>query len=208
VLLPPQVDTGTEPAEPPAPPTDAPADDYAAWKARHAAWQVEHNAWKARLDADMRAVRAQRAAENRARSEAYRAEAEMRRREYRRANPRTSAAFVFAAIGLALIASAVTAIVVSNSPDFDGFGLPAALASATIVFALAGVLAGALRRRSGFLGFLSILLLVATLTTAFIPRDRLVIGLPNVGLPPSASAASAHPLGDLTGNPTATGEQR
>ncbi len=199
VPLPPQVDTAAEPTEPPAPPTDAPPEDYAAWKARHAAWQVEHNAWKARLDADMRAVRAQRAAENRARSDAYRAQAEQRRREYRLANPRTSAAFVFTTIGLALIASAVTAIVVSNSPQFAGFELTAALAVATIVFALAGVLAGALRRRSGFLGFLSILLLVATVTTAFIPRDRQLVLQPvGAWLTPSASASYAQPLGDLT----------
>ncbi len=199
VPLPPQVDTAAEPTEPPAPPTDAPAEDYAAWKARHAAWQVEHNAWKARLDADMRAVRAQRAAENRARSQAYAAQAEQRRRKYRLANPRTSAAYVFATIGLALIASAVTAILVSRSPDFVGFEVTASLAVATIVFALAGVLAGALRRRSGFLGFLSILLLVATLTTAFIPRDRqLVLQPAGAWLAPTASASYVQPLGQLT----------
>ena len=199
VPLPPQVDIAAEPSEPPAPATDAPTEDYEAWKARHAAWQVEHNAWRARLDADMRAVRAQRAAENRARSDAYRAQAEQRRREYRLANPRTSAAYVFATIGLALIASAVTAIVVTSSPDFDGYELTASLAVATIVFALAGVLAGALRRRSGFLGFLSILLLVGTLTTAFIPRDRQLVLQPvGAWLTPTASASYAQPVGDTT----------
>ncbi|NEN07864.1 PspC domain-containing protein [Diaminobutyricibacter tongyongensis] len=198
VPLPP-VDTTTEPTEPPAPPTDAPADDYAAWKARHASWQVQHNAWQARHDADMRAIRAQRAAENRARSDAYRAEAEARRREYRLANPRTSAAYVFATIGLALIASAITAIVVSRGPEFDGYEVTASLAVATIVFALAGVLAGALRRRSGFLGFLSILLLVATVTTAFLPRDRQLVLQPvGAWLVPSASASYAQPFGETT----------
>ncbi|WP_345763590.1 PspC domain-containing protein [Diaminobutyricibacter sp. McL0608] len=199
IPLPPVVDTTAEPTEPPAPPTGAPTDDYAAWKARHAAWQVEHNAWKARHDADMRAIRAQRAAENRARSQAYAVEADARRREYRLANPRTSAAYVFATIGLALIVSAVTAIVVSTRPEFDGYELTASLAAATIVFGLAGVLAGALRRRSGFLGFLSILLLVATLTTAFIPRDRQLVLQPvGAWLAPTASASYAQPVGDTT----------
>ncbi len=199
VPLPPQVDTTSEPTEPPAPPSDAPAEDYTAWKARHNSWQAEHNAWKARHDADMRAVRAQRAAENRARSQAYAAESAMRRREYRLANPRTSAAYVFATIGLALIASAVTAIIVSSKPEFNGFEVTASLAVATIVFALAGVLAGALRRRSGFLGFLSILLLVATLTTAFIPRDRQLVLQPvGAWLAPTASASYTQPVGDTT----------
>ena len=195
----PHVDTTSEPTEPPAPPTDAPADDYDAWKARHASWQVEHNAWKARHDADMRAIRAQRSAENRARSQAYAAAAAQQRREYRLANPRTSAAYVFATIGLALIASAITAIVVGNQPEFDGYEVTASLAVATIVFALGGVLAGALRRRSGFLGFLSILLLVATLTTAFIPRDRQLVLQPvGAWLAPTASASYAQPVGDTT----------
>lgn len=194
----PILDTSAEPTEPPSPGTDAPADEYAAWKARYTAWQIEHNAWKARRDADLRAVRSQRAAENRARSRAYAEQAEQRRRAYRLANPRTSAAYVFATIGLALVAAAVTAIVVGSDPDFDGYEFTASLAVATTVFGLAAILAGALRRRSGFLGFLSVVLVVATLTSAFIPKDRELILQPagTAWIAPTASASYFQPFGD------------
>ncbi len=206
----PALDIAAEPTEPPGPATDAAPNEYEAWKARHAAWQVEHNAWKARLDADMRAVRAQRSAENRERARAFAAEAEQRRREHRLANPRTSAAYVFATIGIGLVAAALTAILASGSAGLRGYEVTAALAVATIVLGLSGILAGVLKRRSGFLGFLSIVLVLVTVTSAFVPRERQLLLQPfgTVWIAPSASASYFQPFGDtrLIVDSTTTGK--
>jgi phage shock protein PspC (stress-responsive transcriptional regulator)/FtsH-binding integral membrane protein len=170
----PTLDTTTEPSEPPAPSAEATTEDLAEWRARHAAWQAEHAQWKQRLNEDMRAVKAQRAAEMRAQSSMMAAEASARRKAFRAANPRAGAAFGWAAVGVALVAAAITQAL-WQSTELPEYSLTAAFAVATATFGVAVLVAGLARRRSGFLIFLGILLAVVTIATAFIPRDRQVV---------------------------------
>ncbi|GLJ76713.1 PspC domain-containing protein [Leifsonia poae] len=171
----PRLDTSAEPQQPPAPTTDASAQDVADWQARQAAWRAEHAQWKERLNADMRAVKAQRSAELRAQSTAMQADAAARRRAYRAANPRVGAAVGWVAIGVALIGAALTSALWTSLTGLPGYELTAALAVATLVLGLTSLIAGLAKRRSGFLTFLGILLAVITLVSAFIPRDRELI---------------------------------
>lgn len=172
----PTLDVSAEPTEPPAPGPGASAEDLAEWQARHAAWATEHAQWKQRLQADMRAVKAQRSAELRAQSAAAAAESGARRRAYRAAHPRISASFGWATIGIALLAAALTAALWPALTGTTGFGVTAALAAATLVFGVAILGAGLLRRRSGFILFLGLLLAALTLGSAFVPHGQLVVG--------------------------------
>ena len=167
----PGLDMSAAPSEPPPPAPTASPEDLADWQARHAAWAAEQAQWKQRLQADMRAVKAQRATELRLNSAAAAAEAAERRRAYRLANPRVGAAFGWATVGLALIAAALTAGLWPAVVGAAGWGLTAALAAATFVFGLAILAAGLGRRRSGFLLFLALLLAALTLVSASIPLD-------------------------------------
>ena len=83
------------------------------------------------------------------------------------ANPRAGAAYSAIALGAAALAGGVAAIV-SPIPDQP---VTVGLAVAAIVLGLAVMLAGALRRRSGFLSFVSVMVVIATLVSAVIPTS-------------------------------------
>ena len=123
-------------------------------------------------------------------------QAEQARRIRRLTRPRTSFAYVVATLGASLVAGAIAAMVALGSADLAAQSVTIGLAIGTIVTALAMVLAGALRRRSGFLAFVTVTLLVATLVTAVVPRDpRLVLG----GIAESASTTSVvQPIGAVS----------
>lgn len=168
-------------AEPVAPPQPVAAsygtDDYAAWKLQHDGWRTEHDAWRRSQDEANRAARAQLAAENRARALEFQAQADEARRIRRLTRPRTSFAYVVAALGAALVAGAIASMVALGSAQPAPQAVTIGLAVGTIVTALAMVLAGSLRRRSGFLAFVTVVLLLATLVTAVVPpAPRLVLG--------------------------------
>jgi hypothetical protein len=165
----PILDTSTEPVEPPPPAPTASTDDLADWQARRATWAAEHAAWKRRLQADMRAVKVQRATEVRLTSQAAAAEAAERRRAFALANPRIGAALGWATVGLALIAGALTWALWPTISGMTGWSVTAALAAAAFVFGLAILSAGLGRRRSGFLLFLGLVLAAATLISACVP---------------------------------------
>jgi phage shock protein PspC (stress-responsive transcriptional regulator) len=158
------------PMAPTALASSASPEDLEDWKRQQAAWKVEHDAWKAQQAGEQRAIREQRSAENRANARTYAAQADERRRAKQLANPRISARFVFATIGLALIAGAVSAGISNSIGSVRAFEGTIGLATATLVFGIAIIVAGALRRRSGFLCFLSIVLLALTLGTIFSPH--------------------------------------
>ncbi|MFF1633320.1 PspC domain-containing protein [Leifsonia sp. NPDC058248] len=193
----PVLDTSAEPTEPPAPTQGASSQDVADWQARQAAWRAEHAQWKQRLNADMRAVKAQRSAELRVQSAAMQAEATARRRAYRAANPRVGAAIGWLAIGVALIGAALTSALWTPLTGLPGYELTAAFAVATLVFGLTSLIAGLSKRRSGFLTFLGLLLAVITLASAFVPRDRQLV-LDGAYLTPVADTNYAQPYGSTT----------
>ncbi|MGW4928552.1 PspC domain-containing protein [Agromyces sp. NPDC004153] len=186
-----------EPVPPPPPATaHHGSDEYAAWKVQQDAWRAEHDAWRRSQDEANRAARAQLAAENRARALEFQAQAEEARRIRRLTRPRTSFAYVIATLGAALVAGAIASLVALGSADHAAQSVTIGLAVGTIVTALAMVLAGSLRRRSGFLAFVTVTLLLATFVTAVVPRDpRLVLG----GVAESASTTSVvQPIGAVS----------
>ncbi|RZS68572.1 phage shock protein C (PspC) family protein [Agromyces ramosus] len=187
----------TEPVAPP-PPASAHhgSDDYAAWKVQHDAWRAEHDAWRRGQDEANRAARAQLAAENRARALEFQAQAEEARRIRRLTRPRTSFAYVVATLGAALVAGAIASMAALGSAQPAPQAVTIGLAVSAIVTALAMVLAGSLRRRSGFLAFVTIVLLLSTLVTAVVPpAPRLVLG----GVAESARTTSiVQPIGAVS----------
>ncbi|MDR6973024.1 PspC domain-containing protein [Leifsonia shinshuensis] len=157
-----QLDVAAEPTPPPAPVPGASPTDLADWQQRQAQWRAEHAAWKQRLAADMRAVKAQRSAELRAQVAVASADAAARREAYRAANPRVGAAVGWLAVGLALVAGSLVAIVWPQLAGVARFTTAAGFAAATLVVGVVVLIAGLARRRSGFLIFLGILLAVLT----------------------------------------------
>lgn len=165
----PPLDITAEPVAPPAPTIGASPEDVADWQRRQAEWKADHARWKARLAEDMRAVKAQRSAELRSQAAAANAAANARRVAYRAANPRVGAALGWLTVGLAIIAGAVVSALWIPLTGLSGYTATAALASATLVFGVAALIAGLARRRSGFLITFGLILAVLTALTAALP---------------------------------------
>lgn len=168
-----------QPGEPvaPAPPApDAPAEQLAAWRQQQESWKLHHAAWSAqqRQGADAairRELAAQRAAEREARQSDWR---EQQRRR-RAANPRVGFVAIVLALGAALLAAGIVVLVLRG----EGLGevsLVAAFATAAAIFGVAMIVAGAARRRSGFLAFLAAGSLVVASLGALVPTDRELVG--------------------------------
>lgn len=195
---------GSEPPAPPAPDSAATEQEVADWRERQAQWRAEHDQWKQRLAEDMRAVKAQRSAELRAQAATANAEAEARRASYRAANPRVGAAIGWLAVGTALVAGALTAAFWGTLTGLPGYALTASLAAATLVFGVTVLIAGIVRRRSGFLIFLGILLAALTALAALLPTspgvrlDASVSTASHLSVSPSGSANYLQGWGDTT----------
>jgi phage shock protein PspC (stress-responsive transcriptional regulator) len=192
------------PAAPPAtPPAGASEAELASWREQREAWRQDQAAWRASLAADGRAIRAQRAAEQRAAALAAASRAAEARRIRRLERPRAGAAYVFASLGFALVFGALAAALTGALDAADGYAVPIGFATATATVGLAMIVTGALRRRSGFLGFVAIVLTVVTVLT-MVPsqgRDLVLFSGTHAG----AGAASVYqPFGsyavDLTGS--------
>lgn len=200
---PPVLDIAAEPTAPPAPSVGASPQDVADWRERQAQWKADHAQWKQRLEADMRAVKAQRSAEMRSAAAAATAEADARRAAYRAANPRVGAAIGWLAVGVALVAGSLTAALWGPLTGIQSYTFTAALAAATAVFGLTVLIAGLARRRSGFLIFLGMFLAVCTAISALVPATvrfdgaGVVIG-GTLAVTPAAGASYAQGWGETT----------
>ena len=134
---------------------DADAGELTAWRAQHSAWKERDRAWRREQgDAD-RAARNAAREERRAAAAAFAREAAERRRVRRAAHPRTSIAFVAVTAGAAAIAGTITGLA-TPGPLSVALGV----FIAALVTALAMIVAGAIRRRSGFLAFATASLLM------------------------------------------------
>lgn len=143
----------------------APGDDaYAAWREQHAAWKVQDDAWRRQQQDVDRAVREQARRERQERATAFAAEAAERRRLRRLNSPRTPLAFVGVALGVAVIAGTATAIA-----QRDALGAARGLFVAGVVLGMSMVVAGALRRRSGFLAFVTVVTLLGAGAATAVP---------------------------------------
>ncbi|MBB2975632.1 phage shock protein PspC (stress-responsive transcriptional regulator) [Microbacterium endophyticum] len=147
------------PAEPPAPATES-ADDLAAWRTQHEHWRMQHDQWRRdQIDAEQ-AAREEARRERDAAATAFAAEANERRRIQRWENPRTSGTFLAIATGGALvIGAAVSLWSAAITPDGSDLVAAFGLFAAALTLATSMVVAGALRRRSGFLAFLTVAML-------------------------------------------------
>ncbi|WP_022901985.1 PspC domain-containing protein [Humibacter albus] len=192
--------TSTSPGAP-----TAGADDLAAWRAQQDAWKSDYAAWTAQ-QADARAIRQQRSADNKAQAQALAAEAQAARLRRKVANPRTSAAYVFIALGAALIASGIGAAIALSGPAAD-YTVAIALAVATGIIGLSIVTAGILRRRSGFLTFVSIVLVLCTACAAVPPRGH-VLTIPAASYWNAQNVSIYQPIGGTELSYDTVGEHR
>ena len=185
---------GTSETKRPDPDTDA----YAAWREQHAAWKVQDDAWRRQQQDAARAARDQARRERHAHAAAFTAEAAERRRIRRLTAPRTPFAYVATVLGIAVVAGALVAV----TSDAELAGALGLFVGALVV-ALGMVTAGIVRRRSGFLAFVTIALsaggLAATAAPAVAALHLGGYGISNVG--PErwpAAAPFVQPWGDLS----------
>lgn len=197
--IPQPVSTTTAPAAPTAPPVaptpppaGAPEEDLAAWRLRQEAWKAEREAFRAQAAESAREtarLRAQEARERNAAAAAARAE---RVRAWHAANPRAGSAYAAIALGAAALAGGIAALV---SPLRE-HPVTVGLAVAAIVLGLAIAIAGAIRRRTGFLTFVSVLVLLATLGSAVVPTDRTLV-FSGAGVSNATPGRYVQPVGNL-----------
>lgn len=167
----------TAPVPPPTPASDAPPEDLAAWREQQSRWKTEHAAWKQQQAASARELRDQRAADAHARAVANGAAADERRRLRRLANPRITGSHVVITLGAALIIGGVAALLSQSGGSWSGYGVTVGLAAATITVGLSSIVAGIARRRSGFLGFVALVMVASTVLVSFVPPDRTLVGI-------------------------------
>lgn len=161
----------TADGEPLAPSGGATTDEMAAWKLQHEAWRIERERFnRAQADAD-RDARVQWVAENKARSQAFAAQALEHRRLRKLERPRVSASAVFFTLGVALVAGAGSAIAAISNTSIADYAATVGVLVAALVASVAMIVAGIARRRSGFLAFVAMFLLLIGVCTAVMPRD-------------------------------------
>ncbi|MFF1539035.1 PspC domain-containing protein [Microbacterium sp. NPDC058269] len=182
------------PPAPPAPLPPGPQDPAAleAWRAQHAAWKEQDQAWRRQQQDVERAARDQLRRERQAEAAVFAAEAAERRRIRRASNPRAGFAFAATMIGLAIITGAAVGLVTGG----EALGGALGLLAAALILALGMIVAGAFRRRSGFLAFATILTLIGGLVAgAFSAFPGVTLGYASIGN--NAPAHVRQPFGDV-----------
>ncbi|WP_127476910.1 PspC domain-containing protein [Microbacterium sulfonylureivorans] len=163
------------PAEPSAPLSAADAE-VVAWREQHAAWKHHDHAWRRQQQDAERAAREQARAERAAAAGVFAVEAAERRRIHRASNPRTSFGYVVFAMGAALVIGAITSLWRGAvEPGEPMITVASGLFASALVVAISMIVAGAIRRRSGFLAFLAVALLIAGTATAAVPVARGIV---------------------------------
>ncbi len=160
-------------APPPAAPGSTATDaEMAAWREQHTAWKVQDDAWRRQQQDAERAAREQARAERAAANAVFAAAAAERRRVRRASNPRTSFGYVVLVAGAVLVIGAGAALWASAGGLEVGLAVAAGLFTGALIVGVSMVIAGAMRRRSGFLAFLAVALLVAGTLTGAAPIMR------------------------------------
>lgn len=159
----------TELGEPPAPPADASAEELANWKASQDEWQKQRAAWAAE---QRRSERERRQADAHAQATEAARLARERARIRKLTRPRASAGIVFLVLGVALVAGALAAFSAAQAPATRGAEWMIGAAVLVIALGLGTVVVALARRRSGALGFFSMLAVLALLAAVVVPTDR------------------------------------
>ncbi|WP_431802013.1 PspC domain-containing protein [Microbacterium sp. bgisy203] len=202
-LDPPSTESGapsTEPTTPAEPVTPAaPVDEYAAWREQHAAWKMQDDAWRRQQQDAARLAREQARRERQERGAAFTADADERRRVRRATKPRTPFAYVAAVVGVAIVLGAIVGLAGASE-----LSVARGLFVAALVTALGMVIAGAVRWRSGFLAFTTVLFLLGGAAGVAVPAAR-ELHLTSYGVSNApgaqrwpASAPFVQPWGDVT----------
>lgn len=167
--------------EPVAAPT-ATDDEIAQWRAKHDEWVAQRDAWRrSRQDAE-RAARDRARREHEAAAKAFAAEADERRRVRRATKPRTSFVYIVATFGAALVAGATSALAALGSTGTADYAGAIGLLVGAIVVGLSMAVAGAARRRSGFLTSVAIVLVALGVIASLAAGPRgLVLGSASLG---------------------------
>lgn len=192
--------SAADPLAPPVRPAVADGDAaYAAWREQHAEWRAQEDAWRRRQQDADRAAREQARRERQERAAEFTAAAEERRRIRRLTAPRTPFAYVAVVLGIALIAGTLVAL-----QQGDPLAAARGLFAVTLVLALGMIVAGVLRRRSGFLAFATVVTLITGAGAgATAVGNELHVGnsaISNIqGVPVGTSSAEpfVQPWGDL-----------
>jgi phage shock protein PspC (stress-responsive transcriptional regulator) len=161
---------------PAAPGPGAAPGDLDDWRVRYDAWRQQHLAWQEQQRAQQRAAREVRGAEVRAQSQALAAELERQRLARRAANPRAAGWVVALVLGVALISGAVAGILAASADGASRYAGPIGAAVALIVIGLGMAVAGAARRRSGWLAFLAVVTIVVGTASFGLPVQGAPIG--------------------------------
>ncbi|KQR49039.1 hypothetical protein ASF87_09530 [Microbacterium sp. Leaf161] len=183
---------------PPAPPAPLPSGvqdpaEVAAWRIQHRAWKEQDQAWRRRQQDAERMARDQVRRERQAEAAVFAAEAAGRRRIRRASRPRAGFAIVASVIGLAIVVGALVGLGTGDAAVGGALGL----LSAALVLAIGMIVAGALRRRSGFLAFATVLTLVAGLVAGgFSAFQGVSIGWASISN--NEAAHVRQPFGDLS----------
>jgi len=163
------------PTLPEHPSSTATDDEIAAWREQRDVWKVQNAAWKAQQEADAQEIRRQRAAESRERARAAAEIATARRRERQRLSPRLPVAVMAVVTGFALLAYGLVAAAATSNEDSPTIAAATGLSVAALIFGLAIVIGGILRRRSAFLAFLAGMTALAALVAFTLPVDRTLL---------------------------------
>lgn len=183
---------------PPAPPAPLPSGvqdpaEVAAWRIQHRAWKEQDQAWRRRQQDAERMARDQVRRERQAEAAVFAAEAAERRRIRRASRPRAGLAIVASVIGLAIVVGSLVGLGTGDAAVGGALGL----LSAALVLAIGMIVAGALRRRSGFLAFATVLTLVAGLVAGgFSAFQGVSIGWASISN--NEAAHVRQPFGDLS----------
>ena len=148
-----------------APGPDAGSDEVAAWRANQAQWKVDHDAFLQQQAAERQAV-------NSAAAAAARAERVARALDYReeRARNRSNPLYSLALVGVALVAGAITALVLgAGSPTPIQFLIGTALAVGILGIGI--IINGALGRRGGGATAVAVLLMLPLALAGIFPQS-------------------------------------
>lgn len=185
----------TTPPAPPAPLPPGSQDPAAleAWRSQHAAWKEQDQAWRRQQQDVERAARDQLRRERQAEAAVFAAQAAERRRIRRASNPRAGFAFAATFLGLAIITGAAVGLTSGGDALAGALGLLAA----ALILALGMIVAGAFRRRSGFLAFATVLTLVGGLVAGgFSSLQGFTLGWASIEN--NQAAHIRQPFGDLS----------
>ncbi|QTX03692.1 PspC domain-containing protein [Agromyces archimandritae] len=163
------------PPAPPVRPVNASDDELEAWRRQHEAWKAERAAWKADVAEADRRAKEHWAEEYRAGAADFARQSAEAKRARRAARPRAGFAFVATLVGAALLVGAFLAIGARGTAEIASYAVSVGLVGAGLVVSLGMIVAGVMRRRSGFLAFLAAASLVVGIGAAAIPRNTEVL---------------------------------